>query len=105
MDKLPAGGAGIKQAFEQYASGLSLSPEKVTTLQDNLKFINSWIYTTVINIAMYVAAEKECFSNYHHPCFILSWYWRTCHRIIIKDKEEIFYSIQKARNYPGIFGL
>lgn len=35
-DKLPAGGAGIKQAFEQYASGLSLSPEKVTTLQDNL---------------------------------------------------------------------
>ncbi len=35
-DKLPAGGAGIKQAFEQYAGGLSLSPEKVTTLQDNL---------------------------------------------------------------------
>lgn len=35
-DKLPAGGEGIKQAFEQYTSGLSLSPEKVTTLQDNL---------------------------------------------------------------------
>lgn len=35
-DKLPAGGEGIKQAFEQYTGGLSLSPEKVTTLQDNL---------------------------------------------------------------------
>lgn len=35
-DKLPAGGAGIKAAFEQYSAGLSLSPEKVTTLQQNL---------------------------------------------------------------------
>ena len=35
-DKLPAGGAGIKAAFEQYSAGLSLSPEKVTTLQANL---------------------------------------------------------------------
>lgn len=33
---LPNGGEGIKQAFMQYAGGLSLSPEKVTTLQDNL---------------------------------------------------------------------
>ncbi|WP_321387145.1 PTS system mannose/fructose/sorbose family transporter subunit IID [uncultured Enterococcus sp.] len=35
-DKLPAGGEGIKQAFEQVNSGLSLSSEKVTTLQNNL---------------------------------------------------------------------
>lgn len=35
-DKLPAGGEGIKSAFEQVNSGLALSPEKVTTLQDNL---------------------------------------------------------------------
>lgn len=33
---LPAGGEGIKMAFEQYASGLSLSASKVTTLQNNL---------------------------------------------------------------------
>ena len=33
---LPQGGAGIQQAFQQYAGGLALSPEKVTTLQDNL---------------------------------------------------------------------
>ena len=35
-DKLPAGGEGIKSAFEQVNSGLALRPEKVTTLQDNL---------------------------------------------------------------------
>ena len=35
-DKLPAGGEGIKSAFDQVNSGLALSPEKVTTLQDNL---------------------------------------------------------------------
>ncbi|GCF92835.1 PTS mannose transporter subunit IID [Enterococcus florum] len=35
-DKLPAGGAGIKAAFEQVNSGLALDPNKVTTLQDNL---------------------------------------------------------------------
>ncbi len=33
---LPAGGEGIQQAFLQYSSGMALSPEKVTTLQDNL---------------------------------------------------------------------
>ncbi|OCN04916.1 PTS mannose family transporter subunit IID [Erysipelotrichaceae bacterium MTC7] len=35
-DKLPAGAEGIREALTQFASGLSLSPEKVTTLQDNL---------------------------------------------------------------------
>ncbi|MGX7058646.1 PTS system mannose/fructose/sorbose family transporter subunit IID [Vagococcus humatus] len=35
-DKLPEGSAGIQKAFELVNSGLSLSPEKVTTLQNNL---------------------------------------------------------------------
>ncbi|HGV8371865.1 TPA: PTS system mannose/fructose/sorbose family transporter subunit IID [Enterococcus faecium] len=35
-DKLPSGVEGIKSAFEQVNNGLALSPEKVTTLQDNL---------------------------------------------------------------------
>ncbi|HFN2294337.1 TPA: PTS system mannose/fructose/sorbose family transporter subunit IID [Enterococcus faecium] len=35
-DKFPSGGEGIKSAFEQVNNGLALSPEKVTTLQDNL---------------------------------------------------------------------
>ncbi len=35
-DKLPAGGEGIKSAFEQVNSGMALSANKVTTLQDNL---------------------------------------------------------------------
>lgn len=34
--KLPEGTAGIQQALQQQASGLSLTPEKVTTLQNNL---------------------------------------------------------------------
>lgn len=32
---LPAGGEGIQQAFQQYTSGMALSPQQVTTLQDN----------------------------------------------------------------------
>lgn len=35
-DKLPAGAEGIKTALQQQASGLSLEPVKVTTLQGNL---------------------------------------------------------------------
>ena len=33
---LTSGAEGIQTALQQYASGLSLTPEKVTTLQDNL---------------------------------------------------------------------
>lgn len=35
-DKLPAGAEGIKTALQQQASGLSLEPVKITTLQANL---------------------------------------------------------------------
>ena len=35
-DQLPEGSEGIHQALSQYASGLSMEPTKVTTLQDNL---------------------------------------------------------------------
>ncbi|WP_042460724.1 PTS system mannose/fructose/sorbose family transporter subunit IID [Neobacillus dielmonensis] len=35
-DKLPGGAEGIKTALQQQASGLSLEPVKVTTLQNNL---------------------------------------------------------------------
>ncbi len=35
-DKLPAGAEGIKTALQEQAAGLSLTPEKVTTLQQNL---------------------------------------------------------------------
>ncbi|WP_443770783.1 PTS system mannose/fructose/sorbose family transporter subunit IID [Anaerostipes sp.] len=35
-NSLPNGAAGIKTALAQQAAGLSLTPEKVTTLQDNL---------------------------------------------------------------------
>lgn len=35
-NKISAGTNGIKEAITQYSSGLSLTPDKVTTLQDNL---------------------------------------------------------------------
>lgn len=35
-DSLPAGSEGIKEALTEYASGLSLTQTKTTTLQDNL---------------------------------------------------------------------
>jgi PTS system mannose-specific IID component len=35
-DTLPSGTEGIRQALTEQAAGLALSPEKVTTLQDNL---------------------------------------------------------------------
>ncbi|MBM6613289.1 PTS mannose/fructose/sorbose transporter family subunit IID [Desemzia sp. RIT804] len=35
-NELPAGGEGLRQAFEQVNSGMALSPTQVTTLQDNL---------------------------------------------------------------------
>lgn len=35
-DKLPAGGEGLQKAFEQVQAGLSLTPEKTTSLQNNL---------------------------------------------------------------------
>ncbi|MEN2287320.1 PTS system mannose/fructose/sorbose family transporter subunit IID, partial [Enterococcus lactis] len=35
-NNLPSAAEGIKTALEQQAAGLSLSSEKVTTLQDNL---------------------------------------------------------------------
>ncbi|MCI5871593.1 MULTISPECIES: PTS system mannose/fructose/sorbose family transporter subunit IID [Streptococcus] len=35
-DELPEGGEGIRQAFEQVGQGLSQTPEKVTTFQQNL---------------------------------------------------------------------
>ena len=35
-NSLPSGAEGIKTALTQYASGLSLTADKVTTLQDNL---------------------------------------------------------------------
>ena len=35
-DQLPAGGEGIKNAIQQFSSGMALEPVKVTTLQNNL---------------------------------------------------------------------
>ena len=50
FQSLPAGGAGIQQAFQQYAAGLSISPEQVTTLQDNLNTLMPGIMPLLLTL-------------------------------------------------------
>ena len=58
-DKLPAGGEGIKSAFEQVNSGLALSPEKVTTLQDNLdQLIPGLVALALTLLCMWLLKKK-----------------------------------------------
>ena len=78
--KLPEGAKGIQQAFEQYASGLSLTPTKITTLQNNLDSLIPGLVPLLLTL---FCAEKECFTNHYYHRIILSWYWRTPYRIVI----------------------
>ena len=55
-DKLPAGAEGIKTALQQQASGLSLEPVKVTTLQDNLDSLIPGLAALLLNTSLHVAA-------------------------------------------------
>ena len=48
---LPAGAEGIQQALMQQASGLSLSPIKVTTLQNNLDSLIPGLAGLLITLA------------------------------------------------------
>ena len=56
---LPSGAEGIQTALQQYASGLSLTPEKVTTLQDNLNSLIPGFVPLLLTLAVHVAAEEE----------------------------------------------
>ena len=56
---LPAGAEGIKQALMQQASGMSLTPEKVTTLQNNLdSFIPGLAGLLITLICMWLLKKK-----------------------------------------------
>lgn len=56
---LPAGGEGIQQALLQQASGMSLTPEKVTTLQNNLDSLIPGLAGLVITlICMWLLKKK-----------------------------------------------
>ncbi len=58
-DKLPEGGEGIRQAFEQVGQGLSQTPEKVTTLQDNLKgLIPGFMNVLLVFLCMWLLKKK-----------------------------------------------
>ena len=47
---LPTGSAGIQQAFQQYADGLSLSAQQITTLQDNLNTLMPGIMPLLLTL-------------------------------------------------------
>ena len=56
---LPAGSEGIKQALLQQASGMSLTPEKVTTLQNNLDSLIPGLAGLIITlICMWLLKKK-----------------------------------------------
>ncbi|MGT2756033.1 PTS system mannose/fructose/sorbose family transporter subunit IID [Streptococcus ovuberis] len=58
-DKLPEGSEGIRQAFEQVGSGLSQTPEKVTTLQDNLNgLIPGFMNVLLVFLCMWLLKKK-----------------------------------------------
>ena len=56
---LPAGGEGIKTAISQYASGMSLDPVKVTTMQDNLNSLVPGLAALLLTfLCMYLLKKK-----------------------------------------------
>lgn len=56
---LPAGSEGIQTAITQYASGLSLTPEKVTTLQNNLdSLIPGFVPLLLTLLCMWLLKKK-----------------------------------------------
>ncbi|API88498.1 PTS mannose family transporter subunit IID [Marinilactibacillus sp. 15R] len=58
-DSLPSGAEGIRQAIEQVNSGLSLSPVKVTTLQDNLDQLIPGLAPLLLTLlCMYLLKKK-----------------------------------------------
>jgi mannose PTS system EIID component len=57
--KLPAGAQGIKAALEQQASGLSLEPVKVTTLQGNLDSLIPGLSGLVITLLCMWLLKKK----------------------------------------------
>lgn len=58
-DKLPAGSEGIKEAFAQVGAGLSQTPEKVTTFQQNLDgLIPGFMHVLLVFLCMWLLKKK-----------------------------------------------
>lgn len=58
-DKLPEGGEGIRQAFEQVGAGLSQVPEKVTSFQQNLdELIPGFMHLLLTFLCMWLLKKK-----------------------------------------------
>lgn len=58
-DKLPEGGEGIRQAFEQVGAGLSQTPEKVTSFQQNLDgLLPGFMHLLLTFLCMWLLKKK-----------------------------------------------
>lgn len=58
-DKLPEGNEGIRQAFEQVGAGLSQTPEKVTTFQQNLDgLLPGFMHLLLTFLCMWLLKKK-----------------------------------------------
>ncbi len=76
--ELPAGAEGIKHALEMYATygADTLSPEKVTTLQDNLDILLPGLIPLLLTLGVSKLLKKRCISNYNYPspiCYRYNW--------------------------------
>ncbi len=69
-NSLPSGSAGIKSALEQQAAGLSLTSEKVTTLQDNLDSLIPGLAALLLTLFCMWLLEEKSFSNRYHSWII-----------------------------------
>ena len=100
-NSLPSGAEGIQTALQQYASGLSLTPEKVTTLQDNLNsLIPGFVPLLLTLLCMWLLKKNVSPDRYHHRP-VHRRYRRTCSGIIIRKKST--YDFQKKPGNPGLF--
>lgn len=70
-NNLPSGAEGIKTALEQQAAGLSLSSEKVTTLQDNLNSLIPGLAALCLTLFCMWLLKKK----YHLLSLSLDYLW------------------------------
>ena len=85
-DKLPKGAEGIKQALIEYKNGkgLSLTPEKVTTLQDNLNSLIPGLATLLLTFLCMWLFEEESFSDHYYHCDFYRRYFKATWSVYFK---------------------
>ena len=100
---LPSGAEGIQTALQQYASGLSLTPEKVTTLQDNLNSLIPGFVPLLLTLLCMWLLKKNV-----SPIVIiiaLIWRWTGYNMVFyLAGLQNIEYSVYEAAKIDGANG-